>query len=112
MTTFTSVLTIVNLVIVIGLMLGGYIAIRSGVARSGQEIQERIKQAFKDENELLQSRVKRLEAENKRLNSLMQLVVAALKKTHGINLEISEDMILYRDASGTHISRLADDLIA
>ena len=112
MTTWTSILTIANLVVAIGIIIGGYIAIRSSMGRASSEIQERIRQALHDENELLQARVKRLETENKRLNKLVLLVVNVLKKTHGITLEINEDMITLRDASGLHISHLytTDDL--
>lgn len=109
MTTLTGILTIVNLVIAIGIVIGGYIAIRSGMSRAGQEIQDRVRQALHDENELLQSRLKRLEADNKRLSSQLRLVIDMLKKIHSIDMDINDDMVILRDHKGTHVSRVSTD---
>ena len=106
MTTWTGILTIANLVIAISIVIGGYIAIRSTMARAGQDIQDRVRQALHDENELLQSRLKRLELENKRLGRQLQLVIDMLKKIRGIELDVTDDMVTLRDASGVHVSRL------
>jgi uncharacterized protein YlxW (UPF0749 family) len=106
--TFTGWLTIINFVIIIGVSIGGFIAIRSKAAEAASEIQERVRMALHDENELLQSQVKRLEEEVKRLKNLFQLVVVMLKKTKNIELEIEDDMVTLRDATGTHSSQLSN----
>ncbi len=107
--TLTEALVIANFVFLLLTVIGGYMVVRSTVAKSEGVIQQRVREALTAENDLLQSRVKRLEAENKRLNNLMALIIAALKNINGITLEINEDMITLRDASGLHVSRLNTD---
>lgn len=104
--TWTEILALIEPVLLIFLAVGGYIGLRSGLAKAETEVQERVRAALHDENELLRTQVKRLESENRRLTSVMTLVMAALKKTHGIDLEINEDMIILRDGSGSHISHI------
>lgn len=106
--TWIEALAIGQFVVLVASIFGGYFSLRSAQARSEVDIQTRVREALHDENEVLQSRVKRLETENKRLSNLMLLIIAALRKTRGIELEVDEDMITLRDpANGTHISRLS-----
>ncbi len=101
--TLTEILVIANFVFLLLTVIGGYMVIRTTVAKSEGVIQQRVREALTAENDLLQSRVKRLETENKRLNNLTLLIITSLKKMRGINLEINEDIITFRDAAGTHI---------
>lgn len=101
MISWTVILTIVNLVIALGVIFGGYIAIRSTMAKTASDIQDRVREALESENNLLRERLKRLEADNKHLNRLMLLIISTLKKTHSIELEINDDVIILRDKNGT-----------
>lgn len=101
-----SVLAIVNLVLVVGGVVGGYIVMRSAIARTESDVQTRVREALHDENELLQARVMRVERENKRLQDLIQLLIEMLKKTQQIDLDIDGEIITLRSPSGTHISRI------
>lgn len=103
----TGILTIINLAILIAAPIGVYIAIRSSASSAASSIQERVRQALHDENELLQERVTRVEKENARLNKLFTLVIAVLKKVYGADLEIDGDMVVLRDPTkGMHINQL------
>lgn len=97
-TNWGNTLTVINLVILISVTIGGYLAFRTGFTRTSQEVQERVIGAQKEENEVLQRRLSRLEAEHNRLNSLMLLVVVTFKK-RGIIIEFDNDMVTIRDTA-------------
>jgi hypothetical protein len=103
---WTGILTILNLVLAVGITIGGVFAYRGGKVRAEQEISERVRQLFHDENDMLQARIKRLEIDNKHLQKMMDLVIDTLKKTKGIELEITNDIVTMRDGSATHVTRL------
>ncbi len=112
MITWTGILTLVNLAIMVGTTLGIVWAFRSSKSRSEREIGERVRLALHEENELLQSRLKRIEGENKHLNDMLQLVIDMLKKTRNITLEIdtTNSIVTFRGKDGTiQVSRLPDD---
>lgn len=108
MTTIAGWLTIINLLVLIGGSIAGFFTVRSAISKANSDTQERVRNALHDENELLQARVQRVEKENRRLDRLMQLLVVMLKKTYDIDLEIDEDVLIFRSKSGTHIGRLDD----
>lgn len=97
-----------NLVLAVGIIVGGYIGVRSAIAKSEVAVQARVREALHDENELLQSRVTRLEKENRRLSRIVQLIAATLKRTHGIELEVDEEVVHLRTSSGTHTVHIDD----
>lgn len=105
--TWVSILALVEPILLVFVGIGGYIGLRSGMAKAETEVQERVRTALHDENELLQSRVKRLETENKRLGNLMELVVVTLKKAHGIELEIDSDFITLRTPGSSSVSQVS-----
>ena len=100
MLNWTIIFTVANFVIAIGIIIGGYMAVRSGMAHTASDIQERVREALEDENKLLQDRIKRLEVANRRLNQTVLLLISTLKKTHNIELEINDDVIILRDKNG------------
>ncbi len=108
MPSWPGIIALVEPILLLFLAIGGYIGLKSGLAKAATEVQERVRAALHDENELLRNQVKRLENENKRLDGLMLLIVTALKKTRGIELEVDDDIVTLRDASGTHVSRLVN----
>lgn len=99
-------LTIANLILLIFGSLGGILAFRSALAKAESDVQERVRDALSAENELLQSRVNRLEKEDRRKGKIIQLIISTLKKTHAIDLDIDEEMVILRTPSGTHVVRI------
>jgi hypothetical protein len=106
MTTLTGWLAIANLIILVFGSIGGMLAFRSALAKAENDVQSRVRDALSAENELLQSRVNRLEKDNRRLNKLLQLIAQTLKKTHGIELEADDGMVILRDSTGQHTVRV------
>jgi hypothetical protein len=96
----SSLLVIANLVVLIGGVIGGFIVLRSSLARGAQEIQERVRTALKDENEMLQTRIDRVEEDNDMLKRQLLLVVEILKR-QGIILEINGEIVQVKDAKGS-----------
>ena len=106
MTDLTGLLTIANLILLIGGSIGGVIVIRSAIAKAESDVQTRVREALSAENELLQARVMRLEKENKRLGGLIDLIIATLKRTHHIELEVDGELLIMRSPNGTHTTRI------
>lgn len=106
MTTLTGWLTIINLIVLVVGGIAGALVFRSQLAKAESDVQERVRNALSAENELLQSRINRLEKDNKRLNKLIDLIISTLKKTHRIEIEIDGDTVMVRTQSGTHTARL------
>lgn len=107
--TLAEWLAIANFLIVILGLGGGVLTFRSALAKSEAAVQERVRAALTDENELLRNRVQRLETENKRQARLMALIVTTLKKLHNIDLDIEEDVITLRSPGGA-VSRVSTDI--
>jgi hypothetical protein len=82
---FTGALTIINLVIAIGVIIGGYIAIKSSINQAASTIQERVRQGLLDENDLLQTRLERCEA---KIETITQLIAQK-----GYTLIVSDDIV-------------------
>src|SRR5215469_7241392 len=91
-----EILTIANFVVALCVIIGGYIGIRSGIARTASDISKQVREDLEAENTLLKDRVKRLEVDNKRLNRRMTLLISILKKAHSIEVEINDDIITVR----------------
>lgn len=106
---WSGILTLANLIILVGGGIGGFLSLRSSLAKSKDEIKERVLNDLSKENEILRNRVQRLEAENKRQAKLIQLLVTTLKKTHGIELDIEEDVVTLRSPNG-NVSRVSTDV--
>jgi cell division protein FtsB len=107
---WTEILALLSPVITLISIFGGYLVLRSSMANTERALQERVRETLVDENQILQSRVNRLEQENKRLHGLMIHIIAALKKIAGIELEIDEDMVIFRSQDGKiQVSRLQDE---
>lgn len=100
-----NILTIANLLLVIGGIIGGYIVLRSAIAKAESDVQDRVRDALSTENALLRTRIDRLEHENRRLSRLMQLLMDTLKKTQHIEVDIDENMITLRTQGGS-VSRI------
>ena len=103
----SSLLVFANLIVLIGGMISTFLVVRSSLERGAQEIQERIRTALKDENEILQTRLERVEEDNTQLkddNAMLkrqiELVIEILKR-QGIILEINGELVQVKDAKGS-----------
>lgn len=123
--TLLTVTNLIYLILAILIIIGGYIALRYGISHTAAEVQEKVINALKADNERLQNRLEALEDEkrqvreeckqirdeNKQIKRLMLLVVSTLKKARGIDLDIDYDdaMVTLRDAAGqTSVSLLQE----
>lgn len=97
-------LSVLNLFMTICLLAGGVIAYRHGIARTANEVQERVISALQSEMEILQTRISTLEKENTRLSELLMTIRSALKR-RGIHITIDGDMISIH-SSPTHTTRI------
>lgn len=95
----TVIIGICTFLILLAGILGGYISLKNTIARSNIEVQTHVRDALKDENELLQARVQRIEAENRRLNDMLQLLITIFEK-RGVTIVIDDAMITVRDKDG------------
>lgn len=94
-----SVASIGNILIGLMILVGGYIAIRSGKHARAGEIQGQVIDALKAEIETLQYRMDRLEKENARLTQIMSLIKSALGK-RGLVVTIEGDLVTIDDGRG------------
>lgn len=105
MTNWTNFITIAQFILLVAGIIGGYIVIRSTIAKSESEVQDRVREALSTENELLQSRLDRVEKDNRRLENLIQTIIMLLRKTH-IDLEIDGNVVTIRSPSGTRTAQI------
>lgn len=103
----TNTLTILNLILCIGLAIGGWAAFRHGFTRTANEVQERVINALESEINALKDRLVELERENARLTQIIATIRTALRR-RGIFITIDSEMVIIRDRSGktTHATRI------
>lgn len=97
MTAISQWLALINLLLVVGGTAGGIIAFRAAIAKAESDVQTRVREALLTENNLLKSRIDRLENTNKRMEKILDLIATTLKRTHSIELSIDEDIVILRD---------------
>jgi uncharacterized protein (UPF0335 family) len=100
-----NVLSILNLVLAIGTVIGGVMAYRHGFTRTANEVQERVISALNSELAALTSRIESMEKENIRLHQIIATICAALKR-RGVAVTIEGDMVNIHDQAGTHTERI------
>ena len=98
-------LSILNLTLAIGTVIGGVMAYRHGFTRTANEVQERVIAALQAELQALTGRVEGMEKENIRLHQIIATICAALKK-RGIAVTIEGDIVNIRDQRGMHSERI------
>lgn len=91
---------ILNTVVIVLILAGGYIALRSGKHQKAGEIQEQVIEALKAELETLQRRIDRLERENVRLTQTIGLIKSALSQ-RGMIITIDGDLVTISDSKGS-----------
>ncbi len=71
-------------------------AFRYSIARTSSEIQERVIHALQSEIQSLQDRIAAIEKENVRLQQIVGIIKAALKK-RGVTVTIDGDLVSIHD---------------
>lgn len=107
--TWTEALAIGQLVALIASIIGGYFGLRSVLAKSEMAVQQHIRQALHDENELLQSQVARLEKELRHIKALTRLLIETLKKHQGIEVHTDNESVTIRNNGQTLTAYLPPD---
>ncbi|WP_136625291.1 hypothetical protein [Dictyobacter kobayashii] len=94
-----DVLSLLNLLLTIGAILGGVLAYRGGMARTANHIQERVINALEAELTGMRARLEDMKAENTRLSLIIDTICVALRR-RGIAVSIDGDMVSISDHSG------------
>jgi|SRR6266568_4293375 len=100
----SGILVILNLVVLVGGIIGGYFVLRTSLARGAQTLQENVRTALKDENEGLTRRLERVEDDYAMCKRQLELVVEIMRR-QGIIVEINGEMVQVRDAQGATFTK-------
>jgi len=92
-------LSVLNLVVTIGLIVGGLLAYQHGFTRTANEVQERVIHALQSEIGALQDRIVALEKENTRLSHVIMTIRTSLKR-RGLHITIDGELVSIHDRSG------------
>jgi uncharacterized protein YpiB (UPF0302 family) len=95
----TDMLSVLNLVLCIGLAVGGVAAFRHGFTRTANEVQERVIHALESEIGSLKDRLSEIEKENTRLGEIIATIRTAMKR-RGLLVTIDGELVSIRDESG------------
>jgi chromosome segregation ATPase len=95
----TNVLSILNLVLCIGLAIGGLAAFRHGFTRTANEVQERVINALECEINSLKDRLSELEKENARLTHVIATIRTSLRR-RGLFVSVDGELVSIRDRAG------------
>lgn len=104
----SDMLTLFNMVITLGLIIGAIVAYRNGLARATDEIQSRVIMTLQSEIQALKDRLESLEKENTRLSQVIMTIRTALKR-RGLHITIDGELVSIYDQTGatTHITSMA-----
>jgi hypothetical protein len=99
-------LPILNIVLLIGLAIGGILAYKKGYSQETRKIQDGVIGALKDEVAVLRRKVDDLEKERSTQDRVIATIRYALKQS-GTRVTISGDFVTLQDSSGkrqtTHV---------
>lgn len=99
MTTFQDFLPVLNMVLLVGLTIGGFFAFKRGYSKETGEIQERVIDALKDEVSVLHSKVDDLEKERATQDRVIATIRYALRQ-YGLKVTIAGDFVTLNDMHG------------
>ncbi|SRR5258708_6853726 len=105
MINWTQILAILSFFLALVGPLGVMLALRGSKLQEEQKIAQRVRDMYHDENELLLSRVTRLEADNRHLHDMQDFVIDTLAKVKNIMLSIDDSMITMRDGTAPPVVR-------
>lgn len=92
-------LPILNIVLLIGLTIGGFFAFKRGYSKETGEIQERVIAALKEEMGILHSKVDDLEKERATQDRVIATIRYALRQ-YGLKVTIAGDFVTLNDSHG------------
>jgi hypothetical protein len=104
-----TAISITSLILTICSILGGILAFRNGIARTANEVQERVINALEVELDNMRKRLDDLKDENTRLRLIIDTICAALK-SRGMIIAIDGDMVSIHDGSGSTTTRIHEEL--
>lgn len=106
-----TILTLIYLVFTVGTFLGSIVIARVGIAKSANEIQQRVIMALQGEINVLKDEINVLKKENVRLKQTLSLIKKALK-SKGLTITIDGDLISIQDEQGSsvHTAHITGDL--
>lgn len=91
-------LGLLNLLITLGVVIGGFVAYHYGFSHTANEVQDRVIHALESEIQALHDRIAALEKENTRLSQTIATICTALKQS-GIRITIDGDIVSIYDYS-------------
>jgi len=89
-------LPIINLIITVALSVGGVLAYKQGMAKTANEIQQRVINALNEEINTLKDRINSLEKETKKLRGFIATIKVLLKQ-RSLSLTIDGDTVILHD---------------
>lgn len=101
----SSALSILSVVLTLCGLVGGFLAFKSGISRTANEVQERVINALQQEINVLHTRLSDLESENKRLDQVLFTLCEALKK-RGLVVSIEGNIVTVSDGHETQSVRI------
>src|SRR5258708_4075092 len=105
MTAWAQILAILSFFLALVGPLGIVLALRGSKLHEEQAIAQRVRDMYHDENELLLSRVTRVEQDNKHLHDMLDFVIDTLAVVKGITLTIDDSIITMRDDAAPPVLR-------
>ena len=100
----------INLILTIATIIGGIIVYRSSLARTANEVQERVIHALESELTSMRGKLDAMKAENTRLSLVIDIICAALRN-RGIAVSIDGDMVSIKDGNGNDtMARIREEL--
>ncbi len=91
-------LSLLNLLITLGVVIGGFVAYHYGFSHTANEVQDRVIHALESEIQALHDRIAALEKENMRLSQTIATICTALKQS-GVRITIDGDIVSIYDYS-------------
>jgi hypothetical protein len=95
-TEIATLLPVLSIVVSLCLVIGGFFAFRTGYNKTASEIQEKVIEALKAQNEAQEVQIKTCEKEISRLKRVVATIQYALKR-RGLRIEIDGDTITLID---------------
>lgn len=101
----TDFLPVLNIVLAIGLVIGGFFALRKGYSREAGEAQERLIGALEKEIDHLRREVDDLKRERSTQDNVIKTIRYLLKQ-YGLKVVIAGDLVTLDDGSKSKTTRV------
>lgn len=98
-----DILPVLNIILVVGLAIGGFFAMRKGYSKEIGEIQERTVTALKEEVAVLTRKVDELATERATQDRVIATIRYALKE-YGLRVTITGNFVTLQDGAGKRMT--------